>query len=82
MNTKKIIIILTVAIIAAALVTASAFIFLFIPMTTNSTTTPPTTTGIGTQTTPATSPTSLTINDAVTAAQNYVTQLGNSNLSV
>jgi hypothetical protein len=69
MNTRKIIIILTIAVIAVALV-ASAFVFLFIPMTTNT----------GTQPTP--SATALTINDAATIAQNYVTQLGNSNLSV
>lgn len=51
---------------------ASAFVFLFIPMTTNT----------GTQPTPSTTATALTINDAATIAQNYVTQLGNSNLSV
>jgi hypothetical protein len=87
MNTKKIIIILTVAVIAAALVTASAFVFLFIPVTTNSNTTPPATTGIGTQATPtptapSTTTSALTIDNATTIAQNYVTQLGNSNLSV
>ena len=71
MNTRKIIIILTIAVIAVALV-ASAFVFLFIPMTTNT----------GTQPTPSTTATALTINDAATIAQNYVTQLGNSNLSV
>ena len=80
MNSKKIIIIVTIAVIAAALVTASAFVFLFIPLTTNTATTPSTTTG--TQPTPSTSTTALTINDAVTLAQNYVAQLGNSNLSV
>jgi len=85
MNTKKIIIILTVAVIAAALVTASAFIFLFIPMTINSNATPPATTGIraqATPTVPSTTTTALTIDNATTIAQNYVTQLGNSNLSV
>ncbi len=85
MNTKKIVIILTVAVIAAALVTASAFVFLFIPMTTNSNATPPSTAGIGTQATPtapSTTTTAITIDNATTIAQNYVTQLGNSNLSV
>ncbi len=72
MNSKKIIIIVTIAVIAVALVAASAFVFLFIPM---STTTAP-------KSTPSTSGTGLTINDAATIAQNYVTQLGNSNLSV
>ena len=54
-------------------------------MTTNSNLTPPSTAGIGTQATPtapSTTTASLTINDATTIAQNYVTQLGNSNLSV
>jgi hypothetical protein len=72
MNSKKIIIIVTIAVIAVALVTATAFVFLFIP---TSTTTAP-------QSTPSTTTTALTINDAATRAQNYVTQLGNSNLSV
>ena len=72
MNTKKTIIIVTIAVLAVALVTATAFVFLFIP--TSTTTTP--------QSTPSTSGTALTINDAATLAQNYVTQLGNSNLSV
>ena len=85
MNTKKIILIITVAVIAAALVTASAFVFLFIPMTTNSNATPPSTAGIGTQATPtapSTTTTAITIDNATTIAQNYVIQLGNSNLSV
>ena len=72
MNTKKIIIIVAVAVIAVALVTAAAFVFLFIP----------TSTTIAPQSTPSISGTALTINDAATLAQNYVTQLGNSNLSV
>src|SRR5450756_1162667 len=71
MNTRKIIIIVTIAVIAVALVT-SAFAFLFIPMTTTT----------GTQPTPSTTTTALTINDAATIAQNYLAQLGNSNLSV
>ncbi len=72
MNSKKIIIMVTIAVLAVALVTAAAFVFLIIP---TSTTTAP-------QSTPSTSGTGLTINDAATIAQNYVTQLGNSNLSV
>jgi hypothetical protein len=72
MDSKKIIIIVTIAVLAVALVTAAAFVFLFIP---TSTTTSP-------QSTPSTSGTGLTINDAATIAQSYVTQLGNSNLSV
>jgi hypothetical protein len=72
MNSKKIIIIVTIAVIAVALVTTAAFVFLFIPI---STTTSP-------QSTPSTSGTGLTINDAAKIAQSYVTQLGNSNLSV
>jgi len=72
MNSKKIIIIVTIAVLAVALVTTAAFVFLFIP---TSTTTSP-------QSTPSTIGTGLTINDAATIAQSYVTQLGNSNLSV
>jgi len=72
MNTTKTIITVIVAVIAVALVTTTAFVFIFLP--TSRTTNP--------QPTPSTSPTTLTINDAVTVAQNYVTQLGNSNLSV
>ncbi len=72
MNTKKIIIVVIVAVLAVALVTAAAFVFLIIPTSTTTQTQP----------TPSTSGTALTINDAATLAQNYVTQLGNSNLSV
>jgi len=72
MDTTKTMLIVIVAVIAVALVTATAFVFIFIP--TSRTTNP--------QPTPSTSPTTLTINDAATIAQNYVTQLGNSNLSV
>jgi hypothetical protein len=72
MNSKKIIIIVTIAVLAVALVTTAAFVFLFIP---TSTTTSP-------QSTPSIIGTGLTINDAATIAQSYVTQLGNSNLSV
>jgi flagellar basal body-associated protein FliL len=85
MNIKKIIIIVTIAVLAAALVTASAFVFLFIPSATNSNATPPSTAGIGIQaspTAPSTTTTGLTIDNATIIAQNYVTQLGNSNLSV
>ncbi len=85
MNTKKIIIILTVAVIATALVTASVFAFLFIPTTTSSNPTPPSTAGIeaqATPTAPSTTTAALTINDAATIAQNYITQISNSNLSV
>jgi hypothetical protein len=84
MNTKKIIIIITVAVIAAILVTASAFAFLILPMINNSNTASPGTSGIGTQATPTTGTTTtgLTINDAATTAQNYVTGLGNTNLAV
>jgi hypothetical protein len=70
MNTKQIIIILTVTIIATALV-ASAFVLLFTPFSTNA----------GTQPTPSIT-TTLTIENAAMIAQNYVTNLGNSNLSV
>jgi len=72
MNSKKIIIIVTIAVLAVALVTATAFVFPIIP---TSTTTAP-------QSTPSTSGTGLTINNVATIAQSYVTQLGNSNLSV
>ena len=60
-----------IIIIVTVAVLAVAFVFLFVP---TSTTTP--------QSTPSTSGTGLTINDAATIAQSYVTQLGNSNLSV
>ena len=72
MNTKKIIIVVIVAVLAVVLVTTAAFVFLIIPTSTTTQTQP----------TPSTSGTALTISDAATLAQNYVTQLGNSNLSV
>ena len=68
----------TVAVIAVALVSASAFAFLFTPMKASTAIMPPATTG----TQPTTNPTALTINDASAIAQNYVAQIGDSNLAV
>ena len=68
----------TVAVIAVALVSASAFAFLFTPMKASTAIMPPATTG----TQPTTNPTALTIGDASAIAQNYVAQIGDSNLAV
>lgn len=87
MNLRKMLVIVTVAVIAAALVSASVFAFVILPNATQATTlpgttVPSTTTAPNTVATQPATATALTINDAATVAQNYVTQLGNSNLAV